>query len=255
MTFEGYLRDQNLALVTISKHLKNMEELGTKTQEQYIEYIETESNSISIQLSLAGTASKYLQYKKKDNAEMVSLIRDINNQIQKNSQEKQKQMATDDSLPNVGDLKKRMNDLYDKEDFKGFAIMYLMTTYQVRNADMMASVVKSKKETNDTDNFFVLNKTQVTWIRNKYKTASTYGTKINVIKNKKFINAVSHLSQLLSPTENIDRVIKKITGGINEGTIAKIVLRDNNNMNSIKRVSKNRGTDVNTLLNNYNITT
>jgi hypothetical protein len=254
MTFEGYLRDQNLAPPTISKHLKNIEELGTKTESQYIEYIQAECCSISVQLSLAGTASKYLKYKKKDNVNIVQLIRDINEEIQKNSQEKQKQMSSDENLPSIKDLTKRMIDLYHNEDFKGFSIMYLMLTYQVRNMDMMATIVKSKKETNDTDNFLVLNKTQVTWIRNKYKTSSTYGTKIIVIKNKKFINAVSHLSQLLSPTENIDRVIKKITGGVGEGTIAKIVLRDNNNMNSIKRVSKNRGTDVNTLLNNYNIT-
>lgn len=254
MTFEGYLRDQNLAPTTINKHLKNIDGLGERTQEDYIDYIEAEWNSISVQLSLAGSASKYLKYLNKPNDKMVSLIRDINTEIQKNSQERQKHMSTDESLPTLSQLKKRMKSLYNNQDFKGFAILYLMINYQVRNMDIMATMVKSKKETNDTDNFFVLNKSQVTWIRNKYKTSFKYGTKITIIKNKKFIDAVSHLSQLLSPNENVDRVIKKATGGVNESTIAKIVLRDNNTMNGLKRVSKNRGTDVNTLINSYNIT-
>jgi len=36
--------------------------------------------------------------------------------------------------------------------------------------------------------------------------------------------------------------------------IAKIVLRESNNMNGIARVSRNRGTDITTLFQNYNIT-
>jgi hypothetical protein len=52
-------------------------------------------------------------------------------------------------------------------------------------------------------------------------------------------------------------VIKKATDGIgriSEGTLAKIVLKENNTINGLKRVSKNRGTDINTLINSYNIT-
>jgi hypothetical protein len=123
--------------------------------------------------------------------------------------------------------------------------------------DMMATIVTSKKETNDTDNFFVVGQKQVTWIRNKYKTAFKYGPKTHVIRNDKFIKAISNLSHLLKENENTDRVIKKITSGIGsitEATIAKIVLKHNNTMNGLKRISKNRGTDVSTLIDSYNIT-
>jgi hypothetical protein len=71
------------------------------------------------------------------------------------------------------------------------------------------------------------------------------------------MNAISNLSHLLKTTDNIDRVIKKVTSGIgsiNEGTLAKIVLKENNTINGLKKVSKNRGTDINTLINSYNIT-
>lgn len=255
MSFEEYLTDQNLAQSTIKKHLKNLDELGTKeSQKIFIGQIEAPWNSLGIQLSLAGTASKFLQYRNKPNDELVAYIKSINEQIQVESEKRQKLMSEDTTLPTMKQLKDRMNELYDNQDYKGFCIMYLMITYQVRNMDMIATIVDKKKDTNATDNFFVVGRSQVTWIRNKYKTAFKYGTKINIIKNKKFIHAISDLPHLLSPTDNIDRVIKKISGGINEGTIAKIVLRDNNTINGLKKVSKNRGTDINTLINSYNIT-
>jgi len=62
---------------------------------------------------------------------------------------------------------------------------------------------------------------------------------------------------LLRETDNIDRVIKKITediGGVTESVIAKIVLRENNTMAGLKKISHNRGTDISTLINSYNIT-
>lgn len=255
MDFRQYLTSQKLADSTINKHIKNIDQYGKvgTSQRIIINKIETQP-TLPVRLSYAGSLSKYLQFKNQPNDELVSYIKSINESLQKEADQRQRDMATDTTLPNTKQLKEQMDALYEKQDYKGFCVMYLMITYQVRNMDMIASVVKSKKETNDSDNFFVIGRSQVTWIRNKYKTASKYGTKTIVIKNKKFMNAISNLSQLLSPTENIDRVMKKITGGINEGTIAKIVLRDNNTINGLKRVSKNRGTDVNTLINSYNIT-
>jgi len=132
-----------------------------------------------------------------------------------------------------------------------------MVTYQTRNKDLILTIVKSKKEANDKDNFIVLGKSQCVFIRNIYKTAYKYGTKTHVIKNLKFLHAIQGLTHLLKPTDNIDRVIKKVTSGIGsvtEGTLAKIVLKENNTINGLKKVSKNRGTDINTLINSYNIT-
>lgn len=254
MSFEDYLKEQKLAESTIKIHLKNLDILGTKdSQEDYVTKI-VEPNTASKQQSLAGTASKYLQYRNKPNDKIVSYIKELHQLLQEESQKRQKKIGEDTSLPTMKELKKRMNELYDNQDYKGFCIMYLMVTYQVRNMDMMATIVTNKKETNTTENFFVVGKSQVTWIRNKYKTSDKFGTKTNVIKNKKFIHAISELEELLKPTENIDRVIKKITGGITEAVIAKIFLRENNNMNAVKKVSKNRGTSAEVLLDSYNIT-
>ena len=206
---------------------------------------------------MAGSISKYLKFKQKPNDEIVTYIKQLNEPLQQDSDRRQKDMSTDETLPTVKEVKKYMDTLYDKGDYLSYCLLYLMVTYNTRNKDLILSVVKSKKETNDTDNFIVLTKTQAIYIRNDYKTAFKYGQKTQVIKNLKFLNAISNLSHLLKPTDNIDRVIKKATDGIgriSEGTLAKIVLKENNTINGLKRVSKNRGTDINTLINSYNIT-
>ena len=71
------------------------------------------------------------------------------------------------------------------------------------------------------------------------------------------MNAINQIGYVLKSSDNVDRVIKKATaglGGITEGTIAKIVLSQNNTMNGLKKVSRNRGTDPVTLIESYNIT-
>jgi len=154
-------------------------------------------------------------------------------------------------------MKAHMNSLFDKGEYKSYCVMYLFITYTIRNKDMIGKVVKSKKDTNETDNWFVVGRNSVTWIRNNYKTSNLYGPKKHIITNPKFHTAISHLNYLLQPSDNIDRIIKKITegiGGITQSVIAKIVLRESNSMAGLKKISKNRGSDINTLVENYNIT-
>jgi vacuolar-type H+-ATPase subunit I/STV1 len=259
MDFRQYLEQQGLASSTIKNHLKNVTEYGKVGGSQRIMILRIEAlkPSLATRLSMAGSISKLLQYNNKPNEEMVEYIKKTNAQIQANNEQKQKEMSVDETLPTMKEIKNYMNSLYDKEKYYDYAILYLMTTYQTRNKDLILTIVKNKKETNDTDNFIVLGKSQATYIRNDYKTSYKYGAKTHVIKNLKFMNAIQGLSHLLKTTDNIDRVIKKVTAGIgsiNEGTLAKIVLKENNTINGLKKVSKNRGTDINTLINSYNIT-
>ena len=256
--FELYLESQNLAETTINAHERNLQRYGKVGASQKIminklNLLETWGR----RLSAANSLSKYLQYKNQKNDKIVEYIHNANDEIQKESTKRQKDLAEDETLPTLREMREYTNSLFDKGDYRGYAIMYLFLTYTVRNQDLIAKVVKSKKETNDTDNWFVVGRKRVTWIRNKYKTAEKYGLKSHVITNPKFVTAISKLDHLLKPTENIDRVIKKITediGGITESTIVKIVLRENNTMAGLSRISKNRGTDVSTLIHSYNIT-
>jgi len=258
MSFRQYLEDQNLNVKTIDAHIRNLANYGKIGMSQNMIINQLNLNETwSRRLSRANTLSKYLQFKKQPNDQIVAYIKNANEAIQKEAKTRQKDLADDPSLPTLKEMRDHMNNLYDNRNYRGFCIMYLFITYTVRNQDLVARVVKSKKEINDTDNFFIVGRKQVTWVRNKYKTVDKYGSKTHVIKNEKFLTAIKSLDYLLRETDNIDRVIKKITnefGGITEGTIAKVVLKHNNTINGLKRISRNRGTDLTTLVENYNIT-
>ena len=259
MDFQNYLEQQGLKPITIKTHMKNVTEYGKVGGSQRIMILRIEAlkSTLATRLGMAGSISKLLQFNNQPNEKIVAYIKQLNEYIQQDAEKRQKEMSNDETLPTVKEIKKYMNTLYDKQDYLSYALLYLMVTYQTRNKDLILTIVKSKKETNDKDNFIVLGKTQATYIRNDYKTAYKYGPKVQVIKNLKFLNAISNLSHLLKPSDNIDRVIKKATDGIGrigEGTLAKIMLRENNTISGLKKVSKNRGTDVNTLINSYNIT-
>lgn len=259
MDFQQYLESQGLKPVTVKAHMKNVTEYGKVGGSQRIMILRIEAikSTLATRLGMAGSISKFLQFHNQPNDEIVAYIKKTNEYIQEDAEKRQKEMATDETLPTIKEIKKYMDTLYDKSDYLSYALMYLMVTYQTRNKDLILTIVKSKKETNLQDNFIVLGKTQATYIRNDYKTAYKYGQKVQVIKNLKFLNAISNLTHLLKPNDNIDRIIKKATDGIgrlNEGTLAKIMLRENNTINGLKKVSKNRGTDINTLINSYNIT-
>jgi hypothetical protein len=259
MDFEQYLQSQKLSPQTIETHLRNISNYGrTVGESQRIIINQLDLNQTwGRRLSRANTLSKYLQFKKQDNTEIVAYIKNANEQIQKESKTRQADMADDPSLPTAKELKRHLDTLYDRADYRGFCILYLFITYQCRNMDLIATVVKSKKQTNETENWFIVGKKHVIWLRNKYKTVDVYGEKRHVITNTRFHTAIKNMDHLLSETDNIDRVIKKVThdfGGISEGTIAKIMLKANNTMNGLRRISRNRGTDMTTLVENYNIT-
>ena len=258
MEFRQYLESKNLAETTVQAHMRNLANYGKIGMSQNIMINRLAAYPTwPMRLSRANTLSKYLQYKGQPNEQIVEYIHNANREIQKDATKRQKEMGDDPCLPTLKEMKTHMENLYQNENYRGFCVMYLFLTYTVRNQDLIAKVVKSKKETNDTDNFFILGKKRITYLRNAYKTADKYGSKIHVITNPKFHTAISKLDHLLSEDQNIDRVIKKITadiGHITEGTIAKIILRENDSINGLKRMSNNRGTDISTLINSYNIT-
>ena len=256
--FELYLENQNLAETTINTHIRNLTAYGKVGLSQNIIVKKLDLNETwPRRLSQANSISKYLQFKQQPNDQIVQYIHNANNEIQKDATKRQIDLSHDPCLPTLREMKAHMNNLFENGNYRGYAIMYLFLTYTLRNQDLIARVVKSKKDTNNSDNFFIVGRKRVIYLRNKYKTAEKYGTKSHVITNPKFHTAISKLDYLLKPTDNIDRVVKKITadiGGITESTIAKIVLRENNSMAGLSRVSRNRGTDITTLINSYNIT-
>ena len=155
-------------------------------------------------------------------------------------------------MPDV-DFKKMLNKYYKDKNYKKFVILYLLIHYNTRNRDLIVKVVKDESELNKTDNFLWIIENDVVYIRNDYKTASRYGIKREVIKAKKFFNAVQDLESLLIDNNNLDRQVKEATGGINQSTMSKMSVASNNNLKSIAKATKNRGTNFKTIVSNYDI--
>ena len=252
-SFREYLESQMLQDATINTHIKNMEEFGSvkKSQNLMIKKLEQQPTN-SKKLSRANSLSKFLQFCGQPNNDIVDYIKLINEKIAEEANKKP--LDTVSVAPTVKDLKKLMQSLYEKQSYREYCILFLLVNYTVRNKDIIANIVKSVKETNNSENWLIVGKSQVKWLRNQYKTVSTYGPKKHIIKNVKFINAIKNVDFLLRPTDNADRTIKKITaslGGLTETKITKIIIQENNTVYGLKKISKNRGVDLVTLCENF----
>lgn len=254
--FREFLVKGGIKDATVDIHVRLIKKFGDVTEDikEMIKQIKTEP-TLSKQRTLAGSVSKYYQYKDWDNKPLLKLMNDINELYAKELAKKNKEMNEDTTLPTIPELKERMKMLFETGEFRAYCIMYLMLTYQTRNMDMVADIVDDLKQTDKENNWFVKREKSVLWIRNKYKTAFSYGQKKHTITNKRFIEAMDTLEDtFIGEDENLFTVIKKATGGITEIMLTKIFMRDANSMNAVRKVAKNRGTSSALLVSNYNIT-
>jgi hypothetical protein len=191
----------------------------------------------------------------------------------------EKNKIVKDELPSYEDLQKMLNKLYADEEYLRYIVNYLMIMLSIRNKDIgCVRVVNSKKKmTNQDDNYLVITQKYVLFVRFNYKTSESYGMKENRITNKKFTSALLNymdenklsLDQagfyLLRkrngerlPCDKVGDMLKYLTlDDLNETKIAKIKITDiadkPNALQKIKKLSKNRGTDVNTIISHYDL--
>ncbi len=187
-----------------------------------------------------------------------------------------------DKLVSIKQLKDYTKQLYKDGKYIDFIINYIMINYGVRNMDLDLIVVKDKNQVNDIDNFIYATTKYVVVVINKYKTASTYGKKRFTIYNNDLIRAVNNLltgGSLAPPTptptqENafgasprdelklinavdINAYIQSRTlNNMGEGLVFKSIIAElakHNNIDKIKKLSKHRGSDVNTIFKDYHI--
>jgi hypothetical protein len=178
-------------------------------------------------------------------------------------------------LPSYDTLVDYINDLLKAKKYIQYVINYLLVYYQVRNADLVFDFVLLKRDTkDDTKNYMWYNARmkRVHYIRNVYKTAKIvkpdgtttgYGQKINIIDDPVFVKVLRILAKEQRKADkptvfipNSDNYhIKKVTyEGLGEGNIFKIVVNKfRTEPNMLKQISNNRGTDINTILQSYDI--
>jgi hypothetical protein len=182
-----------------------------------------------------------------------------------------------DSLPSYATLVDYTDNLLKNEKYMQYVINYLLLYCQVRNADLVFDFVLFKRDTKDKNKnylWFSSKSKTVHYIRNVYKTAKIvkpdgtttgYGQKIIKITDSKFIKVMKILvnqekkenkpTVFIANSDNIAYQIKKMTyEGLGETLYFKIVVNHfRTDVNMLKQISYNRGTDINTILESYDI--
>ena len=256
-SFLIYMRNQNLSEKTIAEHSRNLVKFQKKggllnwTQDKTITFIRDHYANGSPQKSITSTLSKYRHYRGKSTDIIREFLRKTNSEASLLQQKKNDVLR--ETLPSV-DFKQMLNTYYRNKDYKSFVILYLLLNYNTRNKDLVLRVVKDEDDINQKENFIFIRDKDVVYIRNDYKTKDKYGGKRDVIVAKKFFNAVQELDSLLIDNGNLDRQVKAVTHGINQSTMFKMLITQNNNLKSIAKSSRNRGTNMNTVATSYDIT-
>lgn len=180
-----------------------------------------------------------------------------------------------ENLPTYNDLVEYTEHLYNQGEWTDFIINWLLLNIQVRNQDLDFTIIKAKKEATDkTKNYMWLSPTKLVYIRNVYKTSTInkpdgsttgYGQKLNTITDKKMISAIRKVltcKELKEPCgtfipnkSSIAYYLQKATyKGIGEGKYFKVVVNHyRNDLDKLKEISDNRGTDLKTIMNFYDI--
>lgn len=253
-SFKSYLEQQKLAKTTITNHIRNLSKLDIKllegNEKDLVKHIKLSYEVGSPQKTITTSVAKYRGYKELPKTEISELLKKTNNQ----AFEIQKKNNDELELPDIKNVKSLMN-LYLKQGmYKQYVVMYLLLHINTRNLDLVAKVTDNIDDVNNDDNWLYVRKSDIVYYRNNYKTKAKFGIKKNIIKSKRFHFAVSQLKHVLQPQENLYRTVMKITGNISESTMMKLSLCNNNTAKGIKQLSKNRGTSVETVVNNYDCT-
>ena len=176
----------------------------------------------------------------------------LNNQVSKMSDLKDKLL----SLP---EFQKELMKSYEEGEWKKFIVNYLMMTYGVRNMDTDVEIVKSKKDATDSNqNYLIISKDKVIWIRNKYKTVKTFGQQTHEITDPEFVRAVKKhgVGRLFTEGQISNSIRKLLIDKMNEARIFKMLIDDAYDKKDtirINELSKSRGTSISTIKSFYNV--
>lgn len=170
-------------------------------------------------------------------------------------------------LPTYKELQTYTDNLYKNKQYLGYVINYLLITFGCRNRDIDAVITFDKENVKGEENYLHIRKTDIIFIRNSYKTVKKYGLKKNIIRSRKFYKAIDALKKqegdsLLMNTkgervseDGVGGIIQNLTfEGIGEGAYFKVLVQHHNGKyNKLIELSKNRGTDIATILTRYDV--
>jgi len=163
-----------------------------------------------------------------------------------------------DKLMTYDDFTKALGEAYKKEEWKKYIVNTLMMRYGVRNKDLNLSIVKTKKEMKEGENYLLLKKDKVVYIRDDYKTHKTYGKKSHEIHDKLFNEAVKKagVGKLIPEAQTSNGLRKLYINKMGEAKVFKMMIDhyyDADDATSIKRLAADRGTSLSVVQGFYNV--
>jgi len=162
------------------------------------------------------------------------------------------------NLPSFYSINEHMMELYKRKSWREFIINYLLINFMVRNADLDLQVVYRKQDMLEKDvNYIWVKSNHCIYYRNNYKTVNSYGSQIHNVESEQFQKAIRNIKGVLIPSANLAYYILKATGGLGEGRIFKIIIdyyRDKGQLQKIQEMAQFRGTNLQTIINEYDIT-
>ena len=137
-----------------------------------------------------------------------------------------KMVDAGDKLMTYDDFVKALQEAYNKQEWKKYIVNYLIMTYGVRNKDLNLEIVKTKKEMKEGNNYLLLKKDKVIFIRDDYKTHKTYGKKTHEIHDKLFYEAVKKtgLGKLIAEQQISNGLRKLYINKMGEAKIFKMMI-------------------------------
>jgi hypothetical protein len=192
-------------------------------------------------------------------------VKDLENEREKNKVgiiKEVKEKNTELKLPSITEIEDFTDYLYDNKKWKDYIINYLLINLQVRNKDLVFEIVDKKKDIpkyvaeGPHKNYMWLDKTKAVYVRRDYKTGKTYGEKINIITDPKFLNALKNLTEPLIPNpEHVGYYVQKATyKGVGEGIYFKILVDEyRDDLQKLGSMGESRGTKLETIATNYDI--
>lgn len=157
-------------------------------------------------------------------------------------------------------------------DPRKYITSFIMFKINTRNQDVALADLhaKPKDKYDEKRNHLILDGNKVIFIRNVYKTAKKYGQKKNIIAVKKFADMVKEVlgdadtkplfsrknGEHITPASIASYLKKYVVLGLNEGQVIKAVLKyadEEGSYDMLRKISANRGTGVNVLLQEYDV--
>ena len=166
-----------------------------------------------------------------------------------------------ETLPTIDKFKEKLDSLFEDKKYKEYIVNYLMFHYGVRNQDVNVEVQKSKPKLSiqPTKNYLILKPKEIKYIRHDYRTAKTYGPQTIIIKDTEFMTAVKEVGEgfLFDESKQLGNELRKILiFKLSESDIFKMLIDSaykNKDTERINELSKTRGTDINTIKENYHV--